>query len=198
MELWNDPATVLIGIMAKNNHFFSYHSPFANFNLFLLRFPGIKSQTFNLRPLQEFIFHYKYFCLLCAYLFISPFLFFSNLHIVHEYYQYANTVYFLLLVAIIFSVCSHKDFLAVRSRRRLNLLLGIFIMSNYIIFLQIYLVPSYHFFGENSDKLDAGRFVNQNTKPENVLLYQGDAWSSAIPFHSLRRSVSIDSSCFYD
>ena len=160
---------------------------------FLIRISGISLTSFALRPVREYLFHYKYLCLLCFYLFLSPLLLFSNLHIVHEYYQYANAVFFLLIVAITFSVCAQKDLFAARSRKRLNFLLVVFILSNYIVFSRIYIAPSYASFGENQDKLNVGHYVQKNTNSDNILFYQGDSWSSAIPFHSLRRAISIDS-----
>ena len=169
-------------------------TPLASITLvYLLIISGLRLNSLLSMPFRAVLFDYKYFLVICVYLCLSPLILFSNLHIVHEYYQYANAIYFLFFVAILFAYCLEETSLSRRFKNRLNLSLVVFILSNYIVFAYIYLVPSYAYFADNSDKLNVGYYVRQNIGPEQVLLYQGDAWSSAIPFHALRRSIAIDS-----
>jgi hypothetical protein len=49
----------------------------------------------------------QYFVLLIA-LYVSPFLLFTNLHIVHGYYQYPNALFVVLAVALVVAVRGPK------------------------------------------------------------------------------------------
>jgi hypothetical protein len=43
----------------------------------------------------------------------------------------------------------------------------------------------------NSSKLEAGRFIQDNTPTESAILVIGNSWSSAFSYHSKRRSLTL-------
>jgi hypothetical protein len=52
---------------------------------------------------------YAFPALCAAFAFVLPFLLFTNLHLVHNYYQYANAIFLLAAVGFGLSACLHVD-----------------------------------------------------------------------------------------
>ena len=81
----------------------------------------------------------KVFLIYNFFLFLFPLIFFTNLHNVHEYYQYANEIYLIIFLSTIFSESQ------ILNNGRYKVLghntISIFVISSYIFFI-IYYLPS--------------------------------------------------------
>jgi hypothetical protein len=129
------------------------------------------------------------FILVCIFLSLAPLLLFANLHIVHNYYQCANQVFVLMALAASFSEAI-ETVNGSRMKSMIFLSVCIFMAGSLIDFSYSsgYLRASTM---RNSSKLEAGRFIQDNTKSESAILVIGDDWSSAFSYHSRRRSLTL-------
>ncbi len=127
----------------------------------------------------------RYLLLCCTGLALAPLLIFTNLHIVHTYYQYANEIYLLLAIAVA------SDVLVDSGRRSWNLLLGIcltlIIISFYGNFFRSYYRDAQ--LKDNAVSM-AGTYIRSITNPEEAILVFGDDWNSAMAFHSQRKALT--------
>lgn len=131
----------------------------------------------------------RLFLAACLWMAFGPLLIFSNLHIVHNYYQTANQIYWLMALA------ASASFL-LEARRRIWLRLmaigctGLVVAGSLTDFWQ-----DSHYFSDalptESDKLRIGRLIQANTSPEDVILVLDNDWSSAFAYHSQRRSMAV-------
>ncbi len=117
---------------------------------------------------------------------LVPLFIFTNLHIIHNYYQYANEIYLLLAIAV------SIDALTSSGRRSWNLLAGIcltiIIISFYGNFFQSYYRDAQ--ITDNAESM-AGAYTRSITDPTEAILVFGDDWSSAMAFHSQRRAFTF-------
>ncbi|WP_255087656.1 MULTISPECIES: glycosyltransferase family 39 protein [unclassified Synechococcus] len=127
----------------------------------------------------------RYLLLCCMGLALAPLLIFTNLHIVHTYYQYANEIYLLLAIAVA------SDALSGSGRRSWNLLLGICLTLIIISFYGTFF-GSYYRDAQLKDNAAsvAGRYIRNITNPAEAILVFGDDWNSAMAFHSQRRALT--------
>jgi hypothetical protein len=123
-------------------------------------------------------------------LFLAPFLSFTNLHIIHNYYQTANSVFFSIAAGI--SICYILDrYLLSKPIVYLTLIFGI-IISNYFHFSNQYLPYlknglSY----QNSRTILVSEFIKNNTPTQLPIVIYGYDWSSEIAFYSERKSLTV-------
>ena len=121
-------------------------------------------------------------------LFILPLIIFTNIHIIHDYYQYSNEIYLIIFLSTIFSLSQNSN------NYKLKILghnsLSIFVISSYIFFLIYYLPSATNY---KSVKLDIGNYINQNTSDDSVIVIYGDDWSSAFSYFSKRYSITYPS-----
>lgn len=117
--------------------------------------------------------------------FLSSILVFTNLHIVHNYYQYANGVF--LVGAVGFAIHGQLRVGPFNRAIALGLLATMtwFGVTKY----RDYFVP-----GQKTDisqlpLLSVARAVRALTDPDDVLLIYGHDWNSAIPYYSQRRAI---------
>lgn len=132
----------------------------------------------------------KILTIICLLLYISPFFIFTNLHVVHNYYQTANTIY--LCIALAISLCSILDkFLLKKSF--FYLLIGmIFIVSNLVFFNKTYFPDKKKIISiDNSRTLMLADFLKKNTSKESVIIVYGYDWSSELAFYSERKALTI-------
>lgn len=118
---------------------------------------------------------------------LAPLLIFTNLHIVHNYYQAGNQIFLLIALA------SSVDLIGA-SGAKLKLLawclLALIIAGNIQDFsgasgyLQAALI-------DNSEQLQIGRLVGENTSKESGIVVYGNKWSSSFAFHGRRRALTI-------
>lgn len=119
---------------------------------------------------------------------LGPLLIFSNIHIVHNYYQAANQIYLLMAIAAATSILIEKS-----QRRTISMiaigLSGLIVAGNLVEFWQ-----GSHYFSDaqikNSVKLEIGQLIQTRTDPEAAILVLDDDWSSAFAYHSRRRSLA--------
>jgi hypothetical protein len=118
-------------------------------------------------------------------LFVGVFLTFTNLHLVHDYYQYANAIF--LIAAVGFSVRS----LLVGSlthRWAGVLALGLVLSTCIGSYRGTYLES------QKSDRRDLeplAQEIQKSTSPNDVILVWGGDWNSQIPYLARRRALMI-------
>jgi|688.fasta_scaffold132232_3 hypothetical protein len=125
----------------------------------------------------------KVITIISGFLFLVPIAIFTNLHFVHNYYQYANCIF--LVSAISFSI------LGIAERNEFGKKLSIFLLV-FIIVIQIktFFFKWYPIANANQTKLLATTTAIQKyTKPEDILLIYGLDWSPELPCYSQRRAL---------
>jgi hypothetical protein len=114
------------------------------------------------------------------FLFLLPFLAFTNLHRVHNYYQYANGVFLLLaLGASIVASLKKPLFLTTIS-------LPILIYSSYRGYHERF-VP--YIWNADAATNSVAKYVRKNTKRGEYIIIFGQDWSPEIPYYSRRKAL---------
>ena len=133
------------------------------------------------------------FLLACLFLAFAPLLIFTNLHIVHDYYQAGNHIFLLMAVAgsaaAVLDSLSHK-----RIEQRLVIgSLTILIVANLVIFFDSSGSRSYWAVSQlkTSPKLTIGKIINNQTPSTSPILVFGDDYSSSFAYHSQRRALTL-------
>jgi hypothetical protein len=116
-------------------------------------------------------------------LFLLPFALFTNLHLVHNYYQYANSFWLLLALGLTVSEMS----------KRVPLFLtGFVVLAILIAQIHTYSVRYFPLLRiQTTGALEAARFLQANSKEQESLLVVGDGWSPEVAYLSGRRAVYI-------
>jgi hypothetical protein len=116
-------------------------------------------------------------------LFLAAHLTFTNLHLVHNYYQYANAIF--LLVAAGFGIValieSEREPLIAHGALALVLLVG----SGIHGYHQRFAGAALH----NRDVPPIVDAIREHTPQEGVVLIYGADWSSEIPYYAERRAI---------
>jgi hypothetical protein len=127
---------------------------------------------------------YKKWVLVCLIgLFLLPMLLFSNLHIIHSYYQYANSFWLILAIGMAFGIVAkriHKFVL-------LALAVGVVSLQLYS-FSQIYYIYTtwkWHWV------MELGKKLNLETPKNSAILVVGDEWSPEVALYSKRKAIYI-------
>ena len=123
-------------------------------------------------------------------LFFSSLVIFSNLHIVHWYYQTGNLIYLFFALATVLTGKFHFK------GRVLNQFNTIFLVTILILNLSVFLVKfektaHVKFSSSNSLILKVAEHIKINTRPEEYLLVYGLDWSSELAFASERKSATL-------
>lgn len=123
------------------------------------------------------------FALLFFLTFLSAYLIFPNLHIIHDYYDYENMIFVLLAAAMILNILWTS-----------NHLLSFFV----ILFLSLTIeITTYHYFYKqaaventmlNRDYIIAN-FIKEHTYTDDFLLVYGNDWSPTISYYSQKKSL---------
>ncbi len=121
-------------------------------------------------------------------LFILPLIIFTNIHIVHDYYQYSNEIYLIIFFSTIFTLSKNSNNYKFKTLGHNSL--SIFVISSYVFFLIYYLPSSTNY---KSVKLDIGNYINENTPDNSAIIVYGDDWSSAFSYFSKRYSITYPS-----
>jgi len=124
-------------------------------------------------------------------LFLAPFLVFTNLHMVHSYYQVSNSVFFSLGLGIALAALLDQA-KTEKARRYLHVLISLIIVSN----LYFYLKGSFKdkvigFDASNNSVLALAKHIKDHTPPDRPVIWYGQDWSSEGPFYAERRSLAI-------
>jgi len=123
--------------------------------------------------------------LTCGTLFLIPFMLFTNLHIRHNYYQYAAAPWLVVMLAVVITAVSAR-----LSPKLTALLLTASLAGSGAVY-------GWHYFGwqqqsfSNDIRLAAMRTVNTMTDPSDAVVFFGCDWSSEWPFHAQRRGIAI-------
>jgi hypothetical protein len=122
----------------------------------------------------------------CIMAFFLPIMTFTNLYMLHSYYQYANGVF--MIVAMGLGVAALYD----SGRRLLGVLALLFLVSGEYAFFYYrfagYLVADY---SENR-MLGLAALAREKTQPDESLLGLGFGWSSDLPYLSQRKALLLN------
>lgn len=117
--------------------------------------------------------------------FLVPFVLFTNLHFVHDYYQYANAIFALAVAGL--GLAGIAD----RGHHRIAAALLLVLVALQVAFFW----RSYGGYLTADDSTDGelaiAAIVRNTTPPESSLVVIGDDWSSLIPYYSERKSLTL-------
>jgi hypothetical protein len=120
-------------------------------------------------------------------LFLLPIFIFTNLHAVHSYYQTANVIYllFLLALALVF-LLEHV------SPRAFYLVFGLALVSNVVNFREDgWRVARKRLTPQTNEVLAAAKIVREQSPPDKPIIVYGHEWSSEIPYYAERKAMSV-------
>jgi hypothetical protein len=121
-----------------------------------------------------------------------PLFIFTNLHIVHSYYQMASGIF--LLMALGISVTAVGDRLFEKVPIIYGLLLAFFVAANYYSFsiksdymdARTSVINS-----QNNLILNIADYIKAHTNEDDVVMWHGFEWSSEAPFYAERKSLTV-------
>jgi hypothetical protein len=135
--------------------------------------------------------------LTCIFGFLSAFLIFTNLHVLHNYYTYANGIFLIAAVS-----CAVVGLLEQKNWAHLLGILIFFVMifvsvNGYykgysgVICTGISCKSEYYTIQKNNaSQLDNVAYaIKRMTRPEEMILVFGGEWSSELPYYSERRAL---------
>jgi hypothetical protein len=119
--------------------------------------------------------------------YLAAFLLFTNLHIIHTYYQASTAILIVAAVGIAISALyeSHQKLVA-------TMLLFLLIFSQLQFFKDHYW-HAVSFDSASGERIQAALKVKSVTADDQAILVFGDDWSSVIPFYSERKSLALPS-----
>jgi len=131
-------------------------------------------------------------------LFIIPFLFFPILHRVHNYYQYSNLIFYIILLSISIIYISESVVLKI-NRKSLNINI---ILSIVFTILVTFSFSKFYLGNYGKDKLRSiditknrtyliSEFIKNNTPKDSSVIVYGFDWSSEIAYHSERKALTL-------
>ena len=126
--------------------------------------------------------------LVCILLGVMPLLLFSNLHIVHNYYQSANHIFLLLAIAGSGALILERPRQPALIQAMAAAILLFYIICDGKIFKNDYL---YYATKQSDEKLEISRLINTSTDPSSAILVLGDDWDSSFPYLSRRRALVL-------
>ena len=133
----------------------------------------------------------KIILIVCLFLSLAPFLIFTNLHIEHKYYQYANLVFY--LVAIVIAIQTLNDYLPEHNRSIVFNILAILLMgSNYMHFYADYYqkkITQINY--SNRELLRVSNYIKTHTSKDRPIIIYGLDWSSELPFSAERKALAL-------
>lgn len=124
-------------------------------------------------------------------LFFIPLLLFTNLHLVHDYYQYANSIWLVLCLALALYV--------IKSKKQPLLFLVLFFS---VASCDIYQI-SHHYYKHMQDvicsksddsnlkRLEIAATIRAKTPKNSVIITIGEGWGSEIPYYSERKAIML-------
>lgn len=122
-----------------------------------------------------------------AALFLLPLLLFTNLHIVHEYYQTATTIYVVFLLALALGFLSENS-----SARVFALAFALVLLLNGAHFYQGYWrIARAPMTVENNWLLAVAKVIREHTAPERPILVYGLEWNSALAYYAERKAMTV-------
>lgn len=133
----------------------------------------------------------KFILLICLTLSLAPLLIFTNLHIVHKYYQFANLLFYLM--AIVIAIQALIYYLPLKySLVTLNIVAVLLVFSNLFIFYSdYYKIKTNTINFSNSELLRVASYIKTHTPKDRPIVIYGLDWSSELPFYSERRALAL-------
>jgi hypothetical protein len=127
----------------------------------------------------------RWFALAMVFLFLFPFIIFTNLYIVHNYYPYASAFWLILALAVLFTKWS-RQVPVVAAVGMALLIVG----AELITFYRVYF-PSVTMSFEGDPRIAVSNEVMLRTAPDSVIMIFGDDWSPEIAFLSKRHAIYL-------
>ncbi|MEA2953638.1 MAG: hypothetical protein QOJ96_3158 [Alphaproteobacteria bacterium] len=118
-------------------------------------------------------------------LFLLPLAIFTNLHVVHEYYQSANAIFAVAAAAFLLSELAAVGRPGLATFATALLLAGSVARFSHVEWPLAYRPLSQHPF------YIAAKLVEQRTKPDTALIVVGLDWSSEIHYYAQRKGVAL-------
>jgi hypothetical protein len=119
-------------------------------------------------------------------LYLLPFIVFTNLYYIHDYYQYANAIWLLLALAYVYSEASKKI--------PLIFSLVLLLLTIFVEIRGFYIRTFPHFQTSSSDALIAGSIIKNYTSQTSCILVFGEHWNPRLAFYSERKAIYIPDS----
>jgi 4-amino-4-deoxy-L-arabinose transferase-like glycosyltransferase len=134
---------------------------------------------------------FKFILLICLALGLAPLLIFTNLHIVHKYYQFANLLFY--LIAIVISIQALIEYIPLKYRLiTFNVFAILLIISNLLSFhADYYKRKTTQINLDNSELLRVAAYIKAHTPQDRPIIIYGLDWSSELPFYSERRALAL-------
>lgn len=122
----------------------------------------------------------------CVVAFLTPMMIFTNLHVHHNYYQTANSVFMLAAIAIALTALFE-----IGKKRAATLALAV-ILAGQISYFQVHYFQTVR---NPPEFLTQWRIIAREardlTPPDSALYFFGYSWSSVIPYYAERKSVAL-------
>lgn len=125
------------------------------------------------------------FALAMVALYLAPFLVFTNVHVVHNYYQYANGIFLVVLLA-----CGIEALGSMAGERARLVALALASVLMLFGFRRDFL-PAITGPLPATGTLELAAFARANSGPDDMLLIFGADWSSEIPYYATRRAMLV-------
>jgi hypothetical protein len=121
--------------------------------------------------------------LLMIALFLLPFWIFTNLHIVHNYYQTANGAFLAAGMALTAVACGARF-----GHRVMLALIGLLLVSQIVRFSEAFLPTMSR--PQDREQI-IGAYLKEHTPPGSVIVIAGLDWSPVTPYYAERRALMI-------
>jgi hypothetical protein len=124
----------------------------------------------------------------CLAIFLTHFMVFQNLHVVHTYYQTSTGIFLIASLAIAIYGLSLRF---APLRFVIPILILALVSSNLYWFSKVYLDSERQPFGDDSSDIVVGNLIQEKTAPEKPIVVYGYDWSSEIAFFSHRKAMTV-------
>lgn len=125
----------------------------------------------------------------CMALFLFPIMLFTNLHMVHDYYQASSTIFVLAALAISVSAWLPEQ---PRIPHSTPLVAALLVGSNLFFYsTEYYNKIAMQFDSERERALAVGSVIKNHTKSGDGIVVFGNDWNSDIAYYSERRSFTV-------
>jgi len=120
--------------------------------------------------------------------FLAPFVLFTKVELVHNYYQVSNGVFLILAVGLAFHT--------LRNLRRSGLALALLALClglNYSFYVTGFYTPTREVVRQETTQqtLQIAAFLKEHTQPGSIVFLFGRDWNPEIPYYSERKSVAL-------
>ncbi|MDX2346876.1 MAG: hypothetical protein QNK11_08415 [Legionella sp.] len=118
---------------------------------------------------------------------ILPLFLFTNLHIVHDYYQSANIIFLIFAVAVALG----GIIIPAIGAMTIIPMLALILISNYVALFKVYMPSMTLSFTKESRDLAIGDILKRELPKESQFVAFGNDWSSSFAYISERKSFTV-------